>query len=390
MKFSEGMIKTCAACPICGGYADVIAEMPNYPITEVYKSFGSKEYSGPLGANQRLLCCIKCQHLFLGAHLPRDFIYTHYVTESSSSQGAQIALKNFYDFVISRSSAPAEGIVDIGANDTSLLERFSDSGAKLVGIDPNISSTNPDVHCIKGYVEDCDLTALAPGRRIFLCSHTLEHIYDPRAFLHQIAGVLQLEDDLFMQFPSFELLVRDVRFDQVHHQHLNYFSLNSFGKLLGELGLTITAHRYDDDHYGALMCHVRKGGAVSAPTIPRVGMEEVRSAYQAFLFSMNAAEARISLFDERFCCFGASLMLPILAYCLPSLVNAQAILDASTAKHGLTYVNFERPIIGDTEFDYRSSDLVVTAVATKAASRRVTKLLIERGARNIVFPLNTL
>jgi hypothetical protein len=71
-------------------------------------------------------------------------------------------------------------------------------------------------------------------------------------------------------------------------------------------------------------------------------------------------------------------------------VNAQAILDASTAKHGLTYVNFERPIIGDTEFDYRSSDLVVTAVATKAASRRVTKLLIERGARNIVFPLNTL
>ncbi len=39
---------------------------------------------------------------------------------------------------------------------------------------------------------------------------------------------------------------------------------------------------------------------------------------------------------------------------------------------------------------YHGSDLVVTAVATKAATRRIAGLLIERGTRNIVFPLNTL
>jgi hypothetical protein len=390
MMFSQGSIKSYSNCPICDGSAHAVAEMPNYPVTEVYKPFGSVNYRGPKCADQQLLCCPDCQHLFLGRHLPRDFIYTHYVTESSSSHGAQKALKNFYNFVVSRSSAQVAGIIDIGANDTSLLELFGGSGAKLVGIDPNISSSNPDVHCIKSYVEDCDLADLVHGRRIFLCSHTLEHIYEPRLFLSQIAAVLEAEDDLFLQFPSFELLVRDCRFDQIHHQHLNYFSFVSLKKLLGEFGLTITAHRYDDDHYGALMCQVRKGGDVSVPTIQRVNIDVVRASHQAFISSINAAEARIALLGGQFYCFGASLMLPILAYYLPSLAKAHAIIDMSLIKQGLTYVNFELPIIGEAEVDYLSTDFVVTAVATKAATRQIVKSLLERESRNIICPLNTL
>jgi cyclopropane-fatty-acyl-phospholipid synthase len=234
------------------------------------------------------------------------------------------------------------------------------------------------------------LADLVHGRRIFLCSHTLEHIYEPRLFLSQIAAVLEAEDDLFLQFPSFELLVRDCRFDQIHHQHLNYFSFVSLKKLLGEFGLTITAHRYDDDHYGALMCQVRKGGDVSVPTIQRVNIDVVRASHQAFISSINAAEARIALLGGQFYCFGASLMLPILAYYLPSLAKAHAIIDMSLIKQGLTYVNFELPIIGEAEVDYLSTDFVVTAVATKAATRQIVKSLLERESRNIICPLNTL
>ena len=390
MKFADGQIATLSACPVCGSTAEIIAEMPDYPITEVFKPYGSDDYRGPSGADQRLLCCAACQHLFLGVQLPRNFIYSHYVTESSASQGAQIALNNFHAFVTARSTIPASGIIDIGANDTTLLGLFAGSGAKLIGIDPNVSSDNPDIDCIKGYVEDCDLASLVPGRRVFLCSHTLEHIYDPRAFLRQLAAVLNAEDDLFMQFPSFELLVRDARFDQVHHQHLNYFSLRSLSQLLAECGLTAVSHRYDADHYGALMCHIRKSGKATAPSFPVLDMAKVHAAQRAFLVSMQAAEARIALLGDDFHCFGASLMLPILGHYLPSLAKARSILDGSSAKHGLTYINFERPIVGDADFDYRGSDLVITAIATKAATRRIAGLLMERGTRNIVLPLNTL
>jgi hypothetical protein len=390
MKLFNDLIKRNSDCPICTLQADLVAEMPNFPVTEIYKKYNTKDDYGQLCPHQSLFFCDKCQHLFLGSHLPRNFIYTNYVTESSTSEGAQIALNHFYDFVMSRSLGAVDGIIDIGANDTFLLERFVGNGAKLIGIDPNISSSNPEIHCIKGFVEDCELNSLVNGKRIFLCSHTLEHIYDPRSFLSQIASILQEEDDFFLQFPSFELLIRDARFDQVHHQHLNYFSLFSLRKLLTEFGLIITAHKYDDDHYGALMCHVRKDGAASLPTVKNVDIESVRFSHSVFLSSMRAADDRILLLGDQFYCFGASLMLPLLSYYLPSLKNARAILDASNKKHGLTYINFEREIISDEGIDYPSSDFVVTAVSTKAATRRVARVLIDRDSRNIVFPLNTL
>lgn len=390
MKFADDTITVVADCPVCGIPGEIIAEMPAYPITEVFKPFGSTDYSGPTQADQRLLYCEACNHLYLSHHLPRDFIYSNYVTESSSSQGAQIALDNFHAFVSRAGVGPASSIIDIGANDTSLLRRFAGGGAKLIGIDPNISSDDPGIQCVKGYVEECDLAAMAPGRRIFLCSHTIEHLYDVRAFMRQIAEVLGTDDDFFLQLPSCELLVRDVRFDQVHHQHLNYFSIRSLSRLLAECGLTVVRHHYDSDHYGALMCHVRKGAASQhAAQSIEVDSGLVRASHRAFMQSMQAAQARIGLLGN-FYCFGASLMLPVLAYYLPSLANAHSILDGSSAKHGLTYINFERPIKGDGGIEYRDSDFVVTAVATKAATRRIAGTLFERGARNIVFPLNTL
>ena len=391
-KFDQTQVQASNRCPVCCRDGECIVNLPDYPITEVYKPFGSKDYAGPICADQSLLFCPECEHLYLGMYLPRDFLYTHYVTESSASLGAQIALDNFHAFVVASKPEPAAGIIDIGANDTSLLGRFADYGAKLVGVDPNITSNDPRIECVKGYVEDCNLAAIAPGRRIYLCSHTIEHLYDVRGFMRQMAAVLTDDDDFFVQFPSFELLVRDASFDQVHHQHLNYFSLRSFSRLLADCGLVVIDYRFDGDHYGALMCHVQKAPA-SAVTLPQGvqrNSERVRAAHRAFLQSMAAAEQRIALLDGDFYCFGASLMLPILAYYLPSLVCGRAILDSNRSKHGLTYINFELPIRGDEEVNYHDIDLVITAVATKAATRRIARLLIERGARNIVFPLNTL
>lgn len=390
MTFKTEQIISISCCPICDGVAQVVAQMPDYPITEIYKDYGSNDYIGPRNAHQSLRYCEGCQHLFIGEHLPRDFLYAHYVTESSASRGAQIALDHFYDFISAKSTISSATIIDIGANDTSLLERFVNKSAKLIGIDPNISSDNPQIQCVKGYVEDCDLNSLTFGRRIFLCSHTLEHIYNPRAFLKQLSSVVKVEDDLFMQFPSFELLVRDGRFDQVHHQHLNYFSLKSISKLLGEFGLRIDSYHFDSDHYGALICHIRRGGASIVASGFLYNFDDVMTSYLGFRQCMTACDLRIETFAENFYCFGASLMLPILGYYLPSLDRAKSIIDSSKTKHGLTYINFERPIISDGMIDYKNCNLVITAVATKAAARQVTKFLIEREALNIVFPINML
>ena len=143
--------------------------------------------------------------------------------------GATHALKNFFHFVSANSGGKYSSIIDIGANDSSLLKMFESGDNKLVE-DPNMKSDNPNIKCVNEYIEDCDLNEYGEGK-IIVCSHTLKHMYEVRSFFENLISKVSYEDDIFFQFPPLELLVLDSRFDQINHQHLNYFSLKSINSL---------------------------------------------------------------------------------------------------------------------------------------------------------------
>ena len=61
--------------------------------------------------------------------------------------------------------------------------KFKGHDSRLIGIDPNIADDSGEIECYKGYIEDINLSQFQSDNRIFLCSHTLEHIYDPSVLL---------------------------------------------------------------------------------------------------------------------------------------------------------------------------------------------------------------
>ena len=204
---------------------DAVISLKDYPVTEIYQKFNDNSFEFPTNFDQELRFCPKSNHAFLGRLLPQDFIYKsdNYHTISSSSQGSVTALNNFYSFVNKNLLEGSQSFIDIGANDTMLLKKFSNHAAKLVGIDPNVNSDDKDIICIKDYLENVDLSNYAKGKKTFLSSHTLEHIYEPREFMKILSESSTEEDQFFFQFPSLDLLLRDNRFDQIHHQHIHYF-----------------------------------------------------------------------------------------------------------------------------------------------------------------------
>jgi cyclopropane-fatty-acyl-phospholipid synthase len=208
-------------------------------------------------------------------------------------------------------------------------------------------------------------------------------------------------DDFIFQFPSLDLLVRDGRFDQVHHQHVNYFSLYSFSKLLNKCGFKLVAYRFDPDHYGALMCHFQKDKqSLQTSKVHRfkssnITQENILLSYQAFKLAMAATDIRLSMCAKEprgggIVCYGASLMLPILKYYMPAIANAKQILDSNKDKFGLSYVNFDVEIRDELTYDYVGSTIVVTAISTKLATRKIVNRLIDLGVENIILPYNTL
>ena len=83
-------------------------------------------------------------------------------------------------------------------------------------------------------------------------------------------------------------------------------------------------------------------------------------------------------------------MLPILNYYMPSMSKALKIIDEDKSKSGLSYVNYYVEIVQGSEIDLTNSDVIVSAVATKLAARKIIAKLSQLKAMNIILPLSAI
>ncbi len=375
--------------------SELLIKLDKYPITEIYQKYNTNNFPFETNYDQELRFCSKSNHAFLNKQLPQDFIYNaeNYNTVSSSSVGSVTALDNFYSFIISKIKDNFDSIIDIGANDTMLLKKFLDKKKLLIGIDPNVNSDDKNVKCIKDYLENVDLNSLSKGNKVFLSSHTLEHIYDPQKFMEILSNASSEQDEFFFQFPCLDLLIRDSRFDQIHHQHLHLFSIQSFSIMIANFGYEILNYELDPDHYGTLMVHFRKTDKQIENFEYEKGfftVAQMKKRYDYFLEDISLVNERIIQDDCDLYCYGASLMLPIIPYYIPAMKKALAIIDQDKSKIGLSYVNFDVEIKDSSNIDFSKSNVLVTALATKFATRKIVSKLSELKTMNIILPLNTI
>lgn len=356
-----------------------ILSLPKYPITEMYEPW-KKSFQEDRGLlDQELLFCQGCSHAKLGVIVPPAKLYgASYRTRTKASEGASRALYWFADFIDKQSDEDAYDIViDIGANDGSLLSYFEDKA--LVAVDPN-ASVSSAVTVIREFVESADLVTFSGSRKLIVSSHTLEHVEEPAAFISKAASVMRKGDYLALQFPSLERLVHHARIDHIHHQHIHYFSERSITRLLAAHGLKVVAVEFSDWHYGALMVMARKGrGEVAGEEITDADLMCACQSFEDEIKAVRVPNGAIA--------YGASLMLPVLSYWL-DLSGIEFIADNDKSKRGMRYINFNKRI--ETDFNLRYRDVVITGVASKIAARALVADAFEQGANNVVVPLHTL
>lgn len=349
-------------------------ELPAYPLTEFYEPWEPLYEVGRAVVDQAFLFCERCSHGKLETLVPPALLYgSGYRTRTAASAGASKAVLNFAEFVISHCSMDAiNTVLDIGANDESLLRCFR--GKKTVPVDPNAESG------IRAFIEDADLSPFKGDRKLILSSHTIEHLEHPAVMLEKIASILCYGDTVALQFPSLEMLVADARLDQIHHQHVHYFSERSITALMGRFCMEVVATRFDPSHYGALMVVARRGrDEVSGKQIHAI---EVEVAHAQFTHGLPHGLPRGSVG------FGAALMVPVLAWWFTDLHGIEFIADNDRSKDGLRYVNFNKRIHADYELAGR--DVVITGIASKSAGRALVSEAFQKGARNVIVPLHAL
>lgn len=282
-KENKQNIKKRASCRVCGN----LVLVPILSLGEQYVSdFVSSESQHGVKVPLELVLCEEksggCGLLQLAHTTPPDIMYAHYWYLSGINESMKVALAD-----ITRSVQEAlelkEGdmVLDIGCNDGTLLRSYTKKGLKLVGIDPakNLPqySSVGTTKIINDYFSARAVQQHFPGEKakVITAIAMFYDLDDPNSFVADIAGMLR-EDGIFVvQMSYLPMMLSTNAFDNICHEHLEYYSLTSLGNLLARHNLEIFDMSLNDVNGGSFRVYCRfRGSALKSPQGAKERLEE--------------------------------------------------------------------------------------------------------------------
>lgn len=399
--FKKIKYKNRSRCVVC----DIPVErpaiyLPKFPLTEIYLKFKVDQKIGFI--DQEFHVCKNCGHGQVNRVIDPNILYGYnYKTRTSTSSSAISAIDTFLLFIDKTlKKKRIKTILEVGCNDLYMLRKMKNRAEVLYGIDPilkGIKPGDPKIKVIGDFFENVDLQKLGCEPDVVLSSHTLEHIENPKKMIENLLNSVSPNTLLFFQFPGLETLVDQAHFDQVFHQHLNYFSLQSVIYMLNELGAELIDYEVNPYHWGSIMIAFRKSNANTKKSnlkfsskIQSIPLKYIQSQYNIFKENMSLISRRLEILkDKDVYGYGAALMLPILYYYINGLKNLKYILDEDVNKRGLYYLNFPVEIrLPKVVKNLKNKTVVVTAINSMQAVRAIVKNLIDIGVREVLIPSN--
>jgi len=383
-------------CVLCGAPTDPVLDLPGLALTDTFTR--DPEPQAVPVFDQALRFCGACHHGQLAVQVSPKILYgERYGFRTSASATARRGTDFFLDTVNQVAGKRSFKLaLDLGCNDLFLLSSLADRAALRVGIDPlwagrENSVDVPGIKVIGQGIEEVDLSDLPAKPDLIVCRHTLEHIADPLAVVTRTVQAAAADALFVFEVPGLEPLVNRNRFDQVFHQHLQYFSQASFARLLERAGAVAVAWASNYHDWGAFAVAFVKAPAapLQAPMCPP-DLARVMASRDVFTRQMAATRAVIEGLEGTVYGYGAGQMLPVLAYHLKTdLARLDAVLDDDPQKAGLRYANLPLTVMGsDGVEDLSRASVLITAVDSAPGILR--HLLNGPRPRHIVYPFHIL
>jgi len=394
----EDPLKNCSVC----GYAltDPIISYPELPLTGIHASKADPSFIRGIDLNFHI--CENCGHGQLSNIVKQTSLYAdRYYFRSSLSASSKSGIKVFLELVKKLTEGKRLGcVLEVGCNDLFLLNQLESNADKLFGIDPilndeKILSQNSDgkIKCIAKMLEDVDLQSeLGCSPDLVVATHTLEHVVDPKKFLKKMIDVGDEKTLFIFEVPGLISLLTRGRFDQIFHQHIQYFTPQSFKYLLKELGCELVTIEENYLHWGAMQVAFKKGkpeGKEDKAALSIVDFKEkILKQYEIFKGQCQKTREYLEVCEGKLYGYGAGLMMPVLFYHLgitPDIIDT--IIDDDPNKKGLSYINLGVNITTPDEIcNFKDSTIFVTAVDN---ARAILKRVSDLEPKHIVTPFNS-
>jgi SAM-dependent methyltransferase len=209
-----------------------------------------------------------CGLLQLRHTTPAELMYKQYWYKSGINESMIAALRD----VTAKSKQlvplkPGDLVVDIGANDGTMLRTYGAPGVKLVGFEPATNlipeASVGTTKIINDFFSAAALEKAFPGEKakIVTAIAMFYDLDDPNAFVADLKRVLAPDGMLVIQMSYLTLMLETNNFDNICHEHLEYYSMLSLENLLKRHRLEIFDVELNDVNGGSYRVYARHAGA---------------------------------------------------------------------------------------------------------------------------------
>lgn len=304
-------------CRLCGFSVFLpILSLGNQYVVDFVDSDDAEQIRAPLDL---VLCDPSrggCALLQMKHTFSKEKLYSHYWYRSGMNKTMTDELRGLARLAEATVGLKAgDVVIDIGSNDSTLLRGYTTPGITTVGFEPakNIATQYGIEGISKVILDYFNHSAWQKefGERKAKVVTAIAMFYDlddPNLFVSDIAKCLAPDGVCLVQQNSLPAMIERNVFDNISHEHLCYYSLATFQKLLERNNLEVFDVEENNVNGGSMRAYIRhKGSSVPA----RVGGEarvqamlakeeklglDRTETYKAFADRINTIKTKLSSF----------------------------------------------------------------------------------------------
>ena len=206
--------------------------------------------------------CADCFNCQLSVAIDSNKMFSNYLYQSSTTEKFKNHFKLAAKKYISEFKLDKEAyIIDVGSNDGIGLKPFLDEGYRNIqGIEPakNLAklANENGINTYNGYLEDKSIKPLKNGADLLLASNVFAHSDNLEGMAESMKRLIKPDGKIIIEVQYLLNTIKDLTFDNIYHEHTNYWSLHTLSNFLNKFDLKVFKVEKIDTHGGSIRVYV--------------------------------------------------------------------------------------------------------------------------------------
>jgi SAM-dependent methyltransferase len=214
----------------------------------------------------RVVHCAQCKTAQLDFTVKKevlfgDHTYLSGITKTLNNHFANVAGEVDDRFMRGRAS---KSILDIGSNDGTQLKHYKALGYSVLGVESSRSTAaianRNGIETLQAFFNESIARSLDRKFDVINASGVFFHLEELHSVTEGIRECLKSDGVFVVQFLYMKQIIENLAFDQIYHEHLLYYNLETIQTLLERHGLTMFDCYLSPIHGGSIIGFVTPAG----------------------------------------------------------------------------------------------------------------------------------